>query len=86
LNPEGAETFPQLVERGRKIIEAVNKQHESGRVLLVCHGDIGKMTYAAATGREWMSVLTGFHFGNGELIELSPNGNAHVIKLKQHNL
>jgi hypothetical protein len=55
-------------------------------VLLVCHGDIGKMTYAAATGNRWLNTLTDFHFGNGELIELSPNGKAHVIKLEQHNL
>jgi broad specificity phosphatase PhoE len=86
LCPEGAETFPQLVERGHEIIKEVNRQQKSGRVLLVCHGDIGKMTYAAATGRGWKNVLTDFHFGNGELIELSPNGKAHVIELEQHNL
>ena len=86
LKPEGAETFPQLIERGHKVIAEVAKRQPSGRALLVCHGDIGKMIYAAATGRDWMSVLTGFHFGNGELIELSPNGKAHVIELEQHNL
>jgi broad specificity phosphatase PhoE len=86
LNPEGAETFPQLIERGHEILNQVNHGQKSGRALLVCHGDIGKMTYAAATGRPWREVLTDFHFGNGELIELSPNGQAHVIELEQHNL
>ena len=86
LNPEGAETFPELIERGHDILNEVNNRQHSGRALLVCHGDIGKMTYAAATGRPWRDVLTDFHFGNGELIELSPNGQAHVIELEQHNL
>lgn len=86
LNPEGAETFPELVERGHDILREVHHRQQSGRALLVCHGDIGKMTYAAATGRPWREVLTDFHFGNGELIELSPNGQAHVVELEQHNL
>jgi broad specificity phosphatase PhoE len=86
LSPEGAETFPQLIERGHEILTEVNRRQKTGKALLVCHGDIGKMTYAAATGREWREVLTDFHFGNGELIELSPDGQAHVIELEQHNL
>ncbi len=86
LNPEGAETFPQLIARGNQVIAEVNKLQQSGRALLVCHGDIGKMIYVAATGRDWMKVLTDFHFGNGELIELSPSGKAHVVELEQHNL
>ena len=67
------------------MLSEINQRETSGRVLLVCHGDIGKMIYAAATGHDWRDVLRDFHFGNGELIELSPNGNAHVIKLEQHN-
>ena len=86
LNPEGAETFPELIERGHDVIDEVRRNHQSGSILLVCHGDIGKMIYTAATGRQWREVLTDFHFGNGELIELSPNGQAHVIELEQHNL
>jgi len=86
LNPEGAETFPDLIERGHKVLEKVRAQVKEGRVLLVCHGDIGKMIYVAATGKPWKDVLKNFHFGNGELIEVSPNDTAHVIKLPQHNL
>ncbi len=85
LSPEGAETFPQLVERGQKILDFVRTKHQSGRVLLVCHGDIGKMIYCAATGKRWQDVLVDFHFGNGDLIEVSGVGEAHKVKLVQYN-
>jgi broad specificity phosphatase PhoE len=86
LHPEGAEDFPTLLARGAKAIADVTNLQKSGRALAVCHGDIGKMMYAAATGKDWKEVLVAFHFGNGELIDLEPNGGTHVIKLEQHNL
>ena len=85
LSPEGAETFPQLVQRGQTILDHIRSLHTSGKVLLVCHGDIGKMIYCAATGKKWLDVLTGFHFGNGELIDVSGVGEAHKIKFVQYN-
>jgi probable phosphoglycerate mutase len=85
LNPEGAETFPELLKRGQKVLDQIRARHKKGKVLLVCHGDIGKMIYAAATGRKWRDVLKSFHLGNAELIDLSGNGEAHVIKLEQFN-
>lgn len=86
LGPEGAETFPDLMLRGQRVLEEVRARQFEGNALLVCHGDVGKMIYAAATSKDWRSVLTGFHFGNCELIELSPNDEAHVIKIDQFNL
>jgi len=85
LDPEGAETFPELVIRGQKVLDEIHKRHASGRVLLVCHGDIGKMIYAAATGQDWKKVLTSFHLGNAELIDLGKHHDAHVVKLEQFN-
>jgi broad specificity phosphatase PhoE len=88
LSPEGAETFPQLVERGRKIIAEMQQQHPAGSVLLVSHGDIGKMIYAAYYNLDWRIVLMQFHFGNSELLLLSEDSmpeEAHVFKFKQHN-
>lgn len=85
ISPEGAETFPQLVERGSELLKIVRREHEGERVLLVCHGDIGKMIYSAATGKPWMQVLKDFHFGNGDLIDID-GAVAHTIKLPQHNL
>lgn len=86
LNPDGAETLPDLIKRGQRILDEVRNLHDSGNVLLVCHGDIGKMVYAVASGRGWESVLTDFHFGNCDLIEVGPNDEAHVIRVDQHNL
>jgi probable phosphoglycerate mutase len=85
LSPEGAETFPELVERGRTILTDVRAKHASGKVLLVCHGDLGKMIYAAATGKNWRDVLVDFHFGNGDLIDISRDGDVHTVKLEQFN-
>lgn len=85
LDPEGAETFPILLARGHKVLGKVRELQPDGKALLVAHGDIGKMVYAAATGTPWKDVLTNFHFGNCELIDVSQNDEAHVIKLEQHN-
>lgn len=85
LDAEGAETFPELVARGRKILEHVRELHTSGRVLLVCHGDIGKMIYAAATDKDWQEVLQKFHLGNAELIDIGRHDEAHVVRLEQFN-
>ncbi len=85
LSPEGAETFPQLVERGGTALQTIRQLHTEGRVLVVCHGDFGKMMYAAATGKNWRDVLVDFHFGNGELIELTPRDDARLIRVPQHN-
>lgn len=85
LQPDGAETFPELLVRGQKVLDKVRARHATGNVLLVSHGDIGKMTYAAATGLNWEDVLRNFHFGNGELIEVSENNTVHVVKLPQFN-
>lgn len=88
LSPEGAETFPQLVERARQALAEVRSRHARGSVLLVTHGDIGKMIYAAHYGLPWMDMLTTFHFGNGELLTLehdAPPNAPHIIRIPQHN-
>lgn len=85
LSPDGAETFPQLIERSKAILDEIRTRHSDGEILLVCHGDIGKMIYCAATGKDWREVLTDFHFGNGDLIDISGIGEAHKVKLEQFN-
>jgi broad specificity phosphatase PhoE len=86
LNPEGAETFPQLIERGKKVLSNLGKMSlDISSVLLVCHGDIGKMIYCAQTGKDWRSVLEDFHFGNAELIDISRDGDVKTINIEQYN-
>jgi broad specificity phosphatase PhoE len=88
LSPKGAETFPQLFARGVCVLEYIRRSHTDGSILLVTSGDIGKMIYAAYYNLDWRDVLTGFHFGNSELLVLSEDSSAidsHVIRIEQHN-
>lgn len=88
LSPEGAETFPDLVKRGKKLLTKIQARHKDGSLLLVTHGDFGKMLYAAYYDLPWRDVLLQFHFGNSELILLSPDSpadDAHVFTIEQHN-
>jgi broad specificity phosphatase PhoE len=86
IDSHGGETFPQLLVRTKKLLISLRDQYNDGNILIVCHGDTGKMLYAAATGKDWKDVLTDFHFGNGELIELDPNKEARLIRIEQHNV
>jgi uncharacterized phosphatase len=88
LDPEGAETFPQLVERARNLLDRLRTAHHTGCILLVTHGDFGKMLYAAYYDLAWKNVLTMFHFGNSELLELSETSgpeHTHVFRIQQFN-
>ena len=89
LNPEGAETFPQLIDRANQTLRMIGNKHKNGSILLVSHGDIGKMIYAAYYNLDWKNVLEMFHFGNSELLELSEESDpnqTHVFEIQQHNL
>ena len=88
LSPEGAETFPDLLKRARVLLNELSDKYKDGSILLVTHGDFGKMIYAEYYRLDWKDVLTLFHFGNSELLLLSPDssaGEAHVFKIIQYN-
>ncbi|MFA6158227.1 MAG: histidine phosphatase family protein [Candidatus Paceibacterota bacterium] len=88
LDPEGAETFPDLMKRGRVLLDKIFSKHKSGNILLVSHGDIGKMIYAEYYHLDWGRVLTQFHFGNSDLLIMSEDSSAdkaHVFKSEQYN-
>ena len=88
LSPEGSETFPQLIERANKVLNEIKARYRNGNILLVTHGDFGKMIYTAYYNLDWKEVLTMFHFGNSELLELSEESGpeeTHVFKIQQHN-
>jgi broad specificity phosphatase PhoE len=71
LEPEGAETFPKLLVRGKKIVKMLKKENDSGNILIVTHGDIGKMIYAAFYNLDWQETLKEFYFGNADVLLLS---------------
>lgn len=85
---EGAETFPEIINRAGLLLDKLNIRHGSGNILLVCHGDIGKMIYAKHFGLDWKTSLTQLVFGNCDLILLTdstiPN-KTHVFQAKQYN-
>ena len=93
LKPEGAETFfPDLIQRAKSVIADIVERHEDqgdeSSVLLVTHGDFGKMMYAAYYQLQWEDVLRQFHFGNSEVLLLSKDStadNAHVFEIEQFN-
>jgi probable phosphoglycerate mutase len=98
LSPEGAETFPDLLLRAHQVIESVTHKHRtsaggdstSSNILLVTHGDFGKMIYAAFYKLDWQDVLRQFHFGNSEVLLLSndesmTHADAYVFHVDQYN-
>jgi len=88
LSPEAAETFPDLLKRADILIQELTKKYKDGSILLVTHGDFGKMIYAQYYSLDWKKVLALFHFGNSELLLLSPDsssGETHVFKILQRN-
>jgi len=88
LNPEGAETFPDLIRRAKKLLAEIQARHTDGNILLVGHGDFGKMVYAAYYNLDWREVLLSFHFGNSELVLLAPDikpKEAEIFKAPQYN-
>lgn len=86
VNPEGGESFPVALERAQRAIDYVRKHHQDGNILLVTHGDIGKMLYAAYYNHPWQEILLMFHFGNSELLELSADSDVssfHRVQIEQ---
>lgn len=76
LHADGAETFPELLARARADLEIIRHDHPDGKVLVLTHTDICKLLFAAYYGLEWQPVLSMFHFGTDQLIELSEKASA----------
>ncbi|KAL7538701.1 hypothetical protein ACHAXR_009428 [Thalassiosira sp. AJA248-18] len=97
LDPKGAETFPDLIDRANRLLAHIQNNDKindssssssSSSILLVTHGDFGKMLYAAYYNLPWEEVLRQFHFGNSEVLLLakySPPERAHVFETLQFN-
>jgi broad specificity phosphatase PhoE len=88
LNPEGGETFPQVLERAKKVLAFILEHHKEGSVLLVAHGEFLQMFYANYYNLDWREALTAYYFGNAELTLLSEDTkpeDAKVFSIKQYN-
>jgi probable phosphoglycerate mutase len=80
LTAEGAETFPDLILRAEKILAHL-KEMNVHNILLVTHGDIGKMLYAVYYKRDWQEVLKKFYFGNSDLLLLSEDSDSEEFRI-----
>jgi len=84
LQPEHGETFPKVLARAKRFLGFVRRAHSEGDLLFATHGDIGLMLYAAYYELEWEETLRRFHFGNCDLLVLSPDSGAedsHLIRI-----
>jgi len=73
LEVEGGENFPTLLKRAEEVLDYLKRPIFSGQnVLLVCHGDIGKMIRAAFHQWTWQQGLQTPYFANTEVLELKP--------------
>lgn len=85
---ENMESYPESIERAKRALDFIKSKHPNGNVLLVAHGTIGKMLYAAYYNLDWQDVLKLFHFGNSELILLSEDSmpeDVHLFQTEQFN-
>ncbi|HSW78544.1 MAG TPA: histidine phosphatase family protein [Candidatus Babeliales bacterium] len=83
-----SETFPMAFKRAQGVLDLIRGRHKSGKVLLVAHGDIGMMLFAAFHKTPWKKALTHFHFGNSELLLLKEDlrHKPHVFEIDQRGI
>ena len=88
LKAEGSETFPQVQDRANQLLIFLSNKYNDQNILLVTHGDLGKMVYADYYNLDWRVALESFHFGNAELLRLAPDSPAkstHIFTIDQYN-
>lgn len=88
VSGDGVETFPQLKRRVEKFFSWLNKNDKNENILIVCHGDLGKMIYSVFYNLSWKNTLSRFHFGNTEIILLEKGTKLNkrlIYQTKQKN-
>ncbi len=70
LDTPQAETFPKAYQRAAALLEKIKQQYPEQNVLLVSHGEFGKMLRAAAQGISWQDGVKSPYIENGEIIKL----------------
>ena len=69
-------------------MDQIRSGHLDESILLVTHGDFGKMLYTVYYCLNWIDILTKFHFGNCELLLLTEDADPnipHVVRIEQQN-
>jgi broad specificity phosphatase PhoE len=75
LEAEGAENFQSLYNRGKKVLEDFKQRYADEVILIVAHGDIGKMIRAVYHGWTWEEGLKTPYFDNTGILELKPQND-----------
>ena len=76
IEVDGAESFPALYSRAQKFLEALQTRHPNDIILIVTHGDIGKMIRAAYYELSWKEGLQTPYFDNTDILELTKIGKS----------
>ena len=71
LEAQGAEKFPDLYKRAQKNLYEIKEKNINENVLVVAHGDIGKMLRAAHHRWTWREGLKKPYFENTGILELN---------------
>ncbi len=70
LEAEGAEDFPTVYRRAAQVLTELQNRHRVEDLLLVTHGDIGKMIRAVYYQQTWEQGLRTPYFGNADVLIL----------------
>lgn len=70
LSADGAEGFDALYHRAKHAVLQIDTTFANKTVLLVCHGDIGKMILAVRRCIPWKEALTAPYIDNTTLLDL----------------
>lgn len=81
LSGGDSETFQELLERARKALAEIKEIYFGKRVLIVAHGDIGKMLYAAYYERDLEETLKLFKFRNADVVVLADGSSYNDVYL-----
>ena len=70
IEADGAETFPELLGRAARVLKRITDKHPRWNVIVVTHGDIGKMIIAAFHDWSWLEGIKAPYFNNAAILEL----------------
>ncbi len=70
IETDGAESYPKLMERARKILKEISKRHPEKNILIVSHSGIARMIRAIYHRRTWEEELKEPPISNAGVLEL----------------